>query len=50
MKPATQQKVWKIFNSSVRLYFAPLTGAIRGVRREIRRLDRADAQKTSFIR
>jgi hypothetical protein len=30
----------RIFKNSVRLYFAPLTGAIRGVRKELRRIDR----------
>jgi tellurite resistance protein len=33
------------FGHSVRLYFAPLTGAVRGIRREYRRLEWAERQR-----
>lgn len=33
------------FGHSLRLYFAPLTGSVRGIRREYRRLDWAERQR-----
>lgn len=33
------------FRHSVRLYFAPLTGAARGIQREYRRLERTDRER-----
>ena len=33
-------KVRRIFHDAVRMYFAPLIGAVRGIRTEMRRADR----------
>lgn len=33
----------KVFNNSLRLYFAPLVGAVRAVMAEIKRFDREHA-------
>lgn len=37
----------KIFMDSVRLYFAPLTGAIKGVRSEALRISRQQHKETN---
>ena len=34
-------EIRRVMRDSVRLYFAPLTGAIKGARAEVRRIDRA---------
>lgn len=39
MKTITKVEFVRIFKNSIRLYFSPLTGAIRGVQKEIRRID-----------
>lgn len=39
--------VRRVFRDSVRLYFAPLTGAIKGIRAELRRADQEIAQHRS---
>jgi hypothetical protein len=44
MKLPIKLNLRRIFKNSVRLYFSPLTGAVRGVRRELRRMDRAAAK------
>ena len=36
----TTMNIRKIFRNSVRLYFAPLTGAVRAVRYEWRRIEK----------
>ena len=48
MKLPMKLYLLRVFKSSVRLYFSPLTGAIRGVRRELRRIDRAAAKLTAI--
>lgn len=35
----TDLNIGRIFLNSVRVYFAPLTGAFKGIREEIRRTD-----------
>lgn len=37
----------RVLKDSVRMYFAPLTGAFNGVRTEVRRTDREIAKRTS---
>lgn len=37
------------FHHSVRLYFAPLTGAVRGISREYRRLERMDRERRRLL-
>ncbi len=37
----------RVLKDSVRMYFAPLTGAFNGVRTEVRRMDREIAKRTS---
>jgi hypothetical protein len=44
MKLPIKLNLLRVFRNSVRLYFSPLTGAVRGVRRELRRMDRAAAK------
>jgi hypothetical protein len=44
MKLPIKLNLRRIFKNSVRLYFSPLTGAVRGVRRGLRRMDRAAAK------
>lgn len=44
MKLPMKLNLRRIFKNSVRLYFSPLTGAIKGVRRELRRMDREAAK------
>lgn len=44
MKLPIKLNLRRIFKNSVRLYFSPLTGAIKGVRRELRRMDREAAK------
>lgn len=36
----TNMDIRRIFMNSVRLYFAPLTGAVLGVRRELHRINK----------
>lgn len=36
----TNMNIRKIFRNSVRLYFAPLTGAFRAVRSELHRIEK----------
>lgn len=36
----TQSNLRRVFRNSVRLYFAPITGAIKEVRRELDRISR----------
>jgi hypothetical protein len=35
----------RVFKDSVRMYFAPITGAIKGVKSEFRRCDREIARR-----
>jgi hypothetical protein len=35
----TLHKMWSFFRYSLRLYFAPLTGTVRGIRDEYRRIE-----------
>lgn len=44
MKLPIQLNLLRVFRNSVRLYFSLLTGAVSGVRRELRRMDRAAAK------
>jgi len=41
----THMTIRRIMVDSLRLYFAPLTGAYRGIRAEFRRLDRDIEQR-----
>ncbi|CAJ0804211.1 MULTISPECIES: hypothetical protein [Ralstonia] len=36
----SQINVRRVFRDSLRMYFAPLTGAFKGIRAELRRTDR----------
>lgn len=45
MNNATQLR--RVFRDSIRLYFAPLTGACKGIRLELKRADRAMQQHRS---
>lgn len=38
MKPSIRMR--RIFRDSVRMYFAPLVGAVKGIRAEYQRIDR----------
>ena len=42
---AQSRPLSEIFRETVRYYFAPVTGAIRGIREEYRRLDAEYAEK-----
>lgn len=37
--------MFQLFSYCVRLYFAPLTGAAHGIRREYRRIERAERMR-----
>jgi hypothetical protein len=41
MKTTARIDFVRIFKNSIRLYFAPLIGAIRGIRKELRRIYQA---------
>jgi hypothetical protein len=41
MKTIARIDFVRIFKNSIRLYFAPLTGSFRGVRKELRRIDKS---------
>lgn len=45
MNNATQLR--RVFRDSIRLYFAPLTGAFKGISLELKRADRAVQQHRS---
>ena len=47
MKTGHTLNVRRIFKDSVRMYFAPLTGAVKGVQSEFRRSDQEIARRTS---
>ena len=46
MKTENTLNIRRIFKDSVRMYFAPLTGAVKGVKSEFRRSDREIAKRT----
>jgi hypothetical protein len=46
MKTGQTLSIRRIFKNSVRMYFAPLTGAFKGVQAELRRSDREIASRT----
>lgn len=45
MKTTVWTEIKRAARGSVRLYFAPIVGAIRGIREEYRRIDAASAEK-----
>ena len=44
MNPKSSINVRRIMRNSVRLYFAPLIGALKGIRSELHRADREAAR------